>query len=80
MSDDEDGDEIMGSAVEDSKNLHAAVAVLQAKMRMVSYLIRHDLVTRYEFAPVKLIAFGIAGLVITSVLVAILSYVLLSKQ
>jgi hypothetical protein len=80
MSDDDDDDEIMGNPTEDPKSLHIAVAVLQAKMRLVSYLIRHDLVTRYEFAPVKLIAFGIAGLVITSVLVAILSYVLLSKQ
>ena len=76
MADDGDGDRdvIMGEQPLPHEN-RAAIAVLQAQVRMISYVIRHDLVNRYEFAPVKLIAFGIAALVISSVLVGLLSYV-----
>jgi len=61
---------------EPSDGIRADIAVLKAKVRMLSWLVKNELVSKYEFAPVKLIAFGIAGLVISSVLVAVLSYVL----
>lgn len=75
MENDDDKDVVLGDDAVDPRDLRVAVAVLQAKVKLMSYIIRHDLVTRYEFVPVKLIAYGIAGVVISSVLVAILSYV-----
>lgn len=56
--------------------LRKQVAVLSAKVRLMSEMIKQDLVTRHEFSPVKLIAYGFASLVISSVLVAVLSYVI----
>lgn len=49
--------------------LQEQVATLQATVK--------DLVTRVEFTPVKLIAYGLAGTILSSVLMAILSKVLM---
>jgi uncharacterized membrane protein len=56
--------------------LRTRVAVLEAKVRLLAESTKNELVSRHEFAPVKLIAYGIAGLVISSVLAALLSYIL----
>lgn len=63
---------------EDNAKIPAAVAiaVLQAKVRMLTWLFKNELVSKHQFEPVKLIAFGLAGVIISSVLIAVLSYVL----
>lgn len=53
-----------------------AIAVLQAKVRMLTWLFKNELVNKHQFEPVRLIAFGLAGVIISAVLVAVLSYVL----
>ena len=74
MEDDDDDD----SREEADARLPVAVAValLQARVRMLIWLYKNELVTRHQFEPVKLIAFGFAALFISSVLIAVLSYVL----
>jgi hypothetical protein len=74
MDDDKSG--IFSDEPSESKNPDVALAVLNAKMRMVSFMIRNELVTRHEFAPVKLITYGLVAVVFSSVLVGILSYVI----
>jgi len=59
-----------------NKDLRVQVAVLNAKVRLISYLLKHDVVHRFQFEPVKLIAYGFAGIIISSVLVAVLSFVI----
>lgn len=49
--------------------LQEQVATLQATVK--------DLVTRVEFTPVKIIAYGLAGTILSSVLMAIMSKVLM---
>jgi hypothetical protein len=63
-------------SADEPRDVNSAIAVLQAKVRLLTYLFKHELVSKHEFEPVKLIAFGFAGLIITSVIVAVLSYVL----
>jgi hypothetical protein len=60
--------------------LKIQIAVLNAKVRLLSEMVRKDLVSKEEFAPVKLIAYGFAAVVISSVLAAVLSYVLRHAQ
>jgi hypothetical protein len=74
MSDD-DPDVVLGST-EIHGGLQTQVAVLQAQVRLISYLLRSEYVTRHEFAPVKLIAFGFAAVVISTVLVAVLALII----
>jgi len=57
------------------RSIAASIAVLQAQVRLLAWVVKNNLVSKHEFSPVKLIAYGIAGLVISSVLVAILSMV-----
>jgi len=57
------------------RSIAASIAVLQAQVRLLAWVVKNNLVSKHEFSPVKMIAYGIAGLVISSVLVAILSMV-----
>ena len=54
------------------------VAVIQEQISSMEETL-NTLVTRDEFAPVKLIAYGLATAVLTSVLMAILVKVLITK-
>ena len=75
MAEDDDSDVILGDDAMAHGSLRTQVAVLNAKVKLVGYLLRHDYVTRYEFAPVKLIAFGIVAIVISAVLAAVLAVI-----
>jgi hypothetical protein len=73
----EDNDNAFEEKEDNSRgSLRTQVAVLNAKVRMLTWLFKNELVTKHEFTPVKLIAFGIAALVISTVLVALLSIII----
>ena len=67
----EDGEIVVQTDV-DPKETTTAIAVLQAKVHLITRM----MVTKHEFAPVKMIAYGLAGAIISSVLFAVLSYVI----
>ena len=49
MAEDDDSDVILGDDAMAHGSLRTQVAVLNAKVKLVGYLLRHDYVTRYEF-------------------------------
>jgi hypothetical protein len=75
VEDDDDTGIVIGDDA-NVEDLRSAVAVLQARMRMVAYELRHNYVTRHQFEPVRLATYGILSVIVSSVLVAVLSYVL----
>jgi len=52
-----------------------AIAVLKEKVRLISRI----MVTKDEFTPVKLLTYGFAAIIISTVLATVLSYVLRSS-
>lgn len=75
----EEGDEdvfVEGSDNTSHESTRTKVAVLEAKVRLIAYMLKHDVVHRFQFEPVKMIAYGFAGIVISSVLVGVLSYII----
>ena len=73
---DDDDPEVVVDATPDPKDNRTAIAVLQAKMHMVIYELRHSYVRKEDFAPLRLLLYGCVGVILSSVLVAIVSYVL----
>jgi len=74
VSDGDDSDVIFAED-DTGGDLRVTVAVLQAKVRLMSHLLRHDYVTRYEFNPVKLIVYGITAMIITAVMAGLLALI-----
>ena len=72
--DDDDRDVILGVSPVPQEN-KTAIAVLQAQVRMISYIIRHDLVNKWEFTPIKLVVYGIVALLVSSVIAGLLTFV-----
>ncbi|WP_288078518.1 hypothetical protein [Pseudomonas sp.] len=66
----------MDNQSEDIRELSNNVVRLQEQVATLQTAVK-DLVTRVEFTPVKLIAYGLAGTILSSVLMAILSKVLM---
>lgn len=66
----------MDNQSEDIRELSNNVVRLQEQVSTLQTAVK-DLVTRVEFTPVKLIAYGLAGTILSSVLMAILSKVLM---
>lgn len=66
----------MDNQSEDIRELSNNVVRLQEQVATLQAAVK-DLVTRVEFTPVKLIAYGLAGTILSSVLMAILSKVLM---
>lgn len=66
----------MDNQSEDIRELSNNVVRLQEQVATLQTSVK-DLVTRVEFTPVKLIAYGLAGTILSSVLMAILSKVLM---
>lgn len=66
----------MDNQSEDIRELSNHVVRLQEQVATLQAAVK-DLVTRVEFTPVKLIAYGLAGTILSSVLMAILSKVLM---
>lgn len=66
----------MDNQSEDIRELSNHVVRLQEQVATLQVAVK-DLVTRVEFTPVKLIAYGLAGTILSSVLMAILSKVLM---
>lgn len=60
----------------DIQDLSENVVRLQEQVKVLQATVK-ELVTRVEFTPVKLIAFGLAGTVLSSVLMAILARVII---
>lgn len=60
----------------DIQELSTNVALLQEQVKNLQATVK-ELVTRVEFTPVKLIAFGLAGTILSSVLMAILARVII---
>ncbi|MGL4457917.1 MAG: hypothetical protein ACRCUB_05895 [Plesiomonas shigelloides] len=60
----------------DIQDLSTNVALLQEQVKNLQATVK-ELVTRVEFTPVKLIAFGLAGTILSSVLMAILARVII---
>lgn len=54
------------------------IAVLESEVKALAEKIK-NLVTKDEFATVKLITYGMAGIILSSVLISLLGRVLLSK-
>ncbi len=71
---DDDGDEDYGGETigEHRQNDRTVIALLRADMRFV----KHNMVTKHEFWPVKVIVYSLAGSVFSAVLVAILALVI----
>jgi preprotein translocase subunit SecY len=74
MDDDDPPVIVEGHAVPQENK--TAIAVLQAQVRMIVYELRHSYVRRDEFAPIRLIVYGIVAVIMSSVLVAIVSFVI----
>ena len=70
-----DEDEHVDVSVTGRESPETAIAVLKEKVRLISRL----MVTKDEFAPVKLLTYGFAAIIISTVLAAVLSYVLRSS-
>lgn len=66
----------MDNQSEEIRELSNNVVRLQEQVATLQTAVK-DLVTRVEFTPVKLIAYGLAGTILSSVLMAILSKVLM---
>ena len=66
----------MDNQSEDIRELSNNVVRLQEQVATLQTAVK-DLVTRVEFTPVTLIAYGLAGTILSSVLMAILSKVLM---
>ena len=66
----------MDNQSEEIRELSTNVVRLQEQVATLQTAVK-DLVTRVEFTPVKLIAYGLAGTILSSVLMAILSKVLM---
>ena len=66
----------MDNQSEEIRELSNNVVRLQEQVATLQTSVK-DLVTRVEFTPVKLIAYGLAGTILSSVLMAILSKVLM---
>ncbi|EFO7976598.1 hypothetical protein HO291_003454 [Salmonella enterica] len=58
--------------------LNESVIRLQEKVSNLEVIIR-DLVTKAEFTPVKLVVYGLAGTVLSSVLMALIATVVIRK-
>lgn len=54
---------------------HSMLARLDERVKHVEAMVQ-SLVTRVEFAPVRMIAFGLAGLILSAVIAAIVASVL----
>lgn len=65
----------MDNNEDDVRELRERVLLLEEKDKQKDLTIK-DLVTRVEFTPVKMIAYGLAGTIMSSVLMAILAKVL----
>lgn len=65
----------MDNNEEDVRELRERVLLLEEKDKQKDSLIK-ELVTRVEFTPVKMIAYGLAGTIMSSVLMAILAKVI----
>ena len=65
----------MDNNEDEVRELRERVLLLEEKDKQKNLVI-NDLVTRVEFTPVKMIAYGLAGAIMSSVLMAILSKVL----
>lgn len=62
----------------DLSKLNENVIRLQEKVSNLEATVR-DLVTRAEFTPVKLVVYGLAGTVLSSVLMALIATVVIRK-
>jgi hypothetical protein len=62
----------------DLTKLNESVIRLQEKVSNLEATVR-DLVTKAEFTPVKLVVYGLAGTVLSSVLMALIATVLIRK-
>ena len=76
MAADEDDDVFLERAYDERESTRTQVAVLNAKVRVLAWFLKHETVNRHEFQPVKLICYGLAGIVLSSVFVALIAVVL----
>ncbi|EPT1451946.1 hypothetical protein ACVOZ6_003534 [Escherichia coli] len=60
------------------RKLNENVIRLQEKVATLENVVR-DLVTKAEFTPVKLVVYGLAGTVLSSVLMALIATVVIRK-
>jgi hypothetical protein len=67
--------QIQRELLRDMHESQTTLAVLRTKIEMLEKKIA-DLVTRFEFIPVKLIAYGLAGSVLAAVIAAVMTNVL----
>ena len=63
---------------DDLNKLNENVIRLQEKVSTLELVVR-DLVTKAEFTPVKLVVYGLAGTVLSSVLMALIATVVIRK-
>jgi len=72
---DEGGADLVGSEDHRGESTATQLAVLQAKVRLLSWFVRHEVVNKHEFTPVKMLVYGITALILSAVFVAVLSLV-----
>jgi hypothetical protein len=72
---DEGDADLIGSDDHRGESTETQLAVMQAKVKLLSWYVRHELVHKHEFGPVKMLVYGITALIMSAVFVAVLSLV-----
>jgi hypothetical protein len=72
---DEGDSDLVGTEDHRGESTETQLAVMQAKIRLLSWFVRHELVHKHEFGPVKMLVYGITALIMSAVFVAVLSLV-----
>jgi hypothetical protein len=74
VADDKDELEDEPSAARESTE--TSIAVLKEKVKLIAYVLRNNVVHKHEFTPVKLLVYGITAILLSSVVGAIVAYVI----
>jgi hypothetical protein len=72
---DEGDSDLVGQDDHRGESAETQLAVMQAKIKLLSWFVRHELVHKHEFGPVKMLVYGITALIMSAVFVAVLSLV-----
>jgi len=71
-----DDDDAFDEREPQRRSVASSIAVLEAKVRMLTYLFKHDLVSKQEFSPVKLLVYGATALVLSTMIGALIAFVI----
>jgi hypothetical protein len=58
------------------RSVAASIAVLQAQVRLLAWMVKHNLVSKHEFTPVKLLVYGATALVLSTMIGALIAFVI----